>query len=72
MPIFTVRKQVDAYVSYYSEVEADTAEEAVDSAYGNSDEYEWEFGAVSEFDATRVTAVDGNFCEVGDYARGKA
>lgn len=70
MPIFTIRKQVDAYVSYYAEVVAGSAEEAVDLAYESGEGLNWERGGVSEFDAMRVTALDSEFQELADYARG--
>ncbi|RKQ96825.1 hypothetical protein [Maricaulis maris] len=70
MPSFTVRKQVDAYVSYYADVEADSAEEAVDLAYESGDTLSWEGGDVSEFDAVRVTALDSELQEISEYSRG--
>ncbi len=33
MPVFTILSRVDAYVDYVAEIEADSAEEAVDIAY---------------------------------------
>jgi len=70
MPMFTVRKQVDAYVSYYVDIEASSAEEAVDLAYENRAVLNWEGGDVSKFDAVRVTAVDSESQEVAEYSRG--
>lgn len=72
MPTFTIRKQVDAYVSYYSEVDADNAQEAVDHASESYDDIKWDYGGVSEFDAVRVTAIDNEYCEIDDYSRGDA
>ena len=72
MPIFKVLSRVDAYVDYVAEVEADTAEEAVDLAYDNDDgTVKWKEQGVTEFDGRHVVAIDEDWNEIGDYSRGK-
>ena len=71
MPIFTVLSRVDAYVDYITEVEADTAEEAVDLAYDGGPDVVWEPYGVMEFDARRVVALDDEGEEIDSTARGK-
>ena len=72
MPIFKVLSRVDAYVDYIAEVEADTAEEAVDIAYDNFDgAVKWEEQGVVEFDARHVVALGTDGEEIEGTARGK-
>lgn len=71
MPIFTVLSRVDAYVDYRTEVEADTAEEAVDMAYDGEPGVVWEQSGIVEFDARRVVALDDDGEEIESTARGK-
>lgn len=71
MPTFTVLSRVDAYVDYVAEVEADSAEEAVDLAYGGGPSIIWKELGVVEFDARHVVALDANGDEIEATARGK-
>lgn len=71
MPKFTVLSRVDAYVDYTAEVEADTAEEAVDLVYEGLVKVEWKHQGVVEFDALRMSAIDGDWNEIDGYTRGK-
>jgi hypothetical protein len=71
MPVFTVLSRVDAYVDYIAEVEADSAEDAVDIAYDGDPSVKWEERGVVEFDARRVVALDDNGEEIDSSARGK-
>jgi hypothetical protein len=71
MPVFTVLSRIDAYVDYVAEVEADTAEEAVDIAYEGFTPVKWEGRGVVEFDARRVVALDEEGEEIEATARGK-
>ena len=71
MPKFTILSRVDAYVDYTCEVEADSAEEAVDLVYYGSVEVEWEPAGTVEFDARRVSAIDENGDDIDGYTRGK-
>lgn len=72
MPIFTILSRVDAYVDYTCDVEADTAEEAVDRVYSGDVGVEWKHQGVIEFNAVRMSAIDENGDDIGDYRRGKA
>lgn len=71
MPVFTVPSRVDAYVDYVVEIEADTAEEAVDIAYDGGPGVVWSEQGVCEFDARHVVALDDDGEEVKSTARGK-
>lgn len=71
MPKFTVLSRVDAYVDYTAEVEADTAEEAVDLVYEGLVKVEWKHQGVVEFDALRMSAIDGEWNDIDGYTRGK-
>jgi len=71
MPKFKVLSQVDAYVNYITEVEAEDAEEAVDIAYEGNVELVWEEDGVMEFDARRVVALDDDGNEIEGYKRGE-
>jgi hypothetical protein len=71
MPRFTIISLVDAYVEYEAEVEADTAEEAVDLAYDGHPSVDWRQSGVLEFDARRVYAADEDGEPIDGYTRGK-
>lgn len=71
MPTFTVLSRVDAYVDYITDVEADTAEEAVDLAYDGGPDVVWEPYGVVEFDARRVVALDADGEEIESTVRGR-
>lgn len=71
MPVFTVLSRVDAYVDYLTEVEADTAQEAVDLVYDCDVDVVWEKSGVVEFDARHVVALDDDGEEIESTARGK-
>lgn len=71
MPTFTVLSRVDAYVDYTCEVEADSAEEAVDLAYDGDIKIDWKEGGVTEFDAVRMSAIDEDGNDIDGYTRGK-
>ncbi len=64
MAKFTVFKLVDAYVKYYAEVEADTAEEARDIAKDYTLETQWEAGDTIEFDDAKFGVEDEDGDEV--------
>ncbi len=57
MPKFTILSRVGAYVDYTCEVEADSAEEAVDLVYEGYVIADWKGQGVVEFDAIRLSAV---------------
>ena len=71
MPIFIVLTRIDAYVDYGAEVEAATADEAVDIAYEGGPSVKWQEHGVVQFDARRVVALDDNGEEMEETARGK-
>lgn len=71
MPVFSVLSRVDAYVVYVADVEADTAEEAVDLAYDGDPTVSWVKDQVIEFDARHVVALDDDGEEIESTARGK-
>ncbi len=71
MAKFTVLSRVDAYVDYTCEVEADSAEEAVDLVYSGDLNVTWENQGVTEFDAVRMSAIDEDGNDIDGYTRGK-
>jgi len=71
MPTFRVLSRVDAYVDYTCEVEADSAEEAVDLVYEGHFKVTWKSHGVTEFDAVRMSAIDHDGNDIDDYTRGK-
>ncbi|PZT96750.1 MAG: hypothetical protein DI624_12375 [Brevundimonas sp.] len=71
MPTFRILSRVDAYVDYTCEVEADSAEEAVDVVYEGHVKVTWENQGVTEFDAVRMSAIDEHGEDIDGYARGK-
>lgn len=71
MPRFTVQSRVDAYVDYTTEVEADSAEEAVDLVYEGLVPVTWTHHGVVEFDAVRMSAIDAEGEDIDGYSRGK-
>ncbi len=71
MPKFTIQSRVDAYVDYTTEVEAASAEEAVDLVYEGLVPVEWTNQGVVEFDAVRMSAVNEDGEDIDGYTRGK-
>ncbi|MFZ5669368.1 MAG: hypothetical protein ACOY4K_07725 [Pseudomonadota bacterium] len=71
MPVFRIFCRRDAYVDYLAEVEADSAEEAVDIAHDGFQPIAWEERGVVEFDARRVVALGDDGDEIEATARGK-
>jgi hypothetical protein len=71
MPVFTILSRVDAYVDYLAEVEADSAEDAVELACDADPAVKWEERGVVEFDARRVVALDDDGEEIESTTRGK-
>ncbi|MFO1237690.1 MAG: hypothetical protein U1F24_11875 [Alphaproteobacteria bacterium] len=70
MPKFTVLSRVDAYVDYTCEVEADSAEEAVDLAHDGDPSVKWTEQGVVEFDSRRLVALTADGEEDESYVRG--
>jgi hypothetical protein len=71
VPTFRILSRVDAYVDYTCEVEADSAEEAVDLVYEGHVKVAWENHGVTEFDAVRMSAIDEDWNDIDGYTRGK-
>jgi hypothetical protein len=71
MATFRIPSRVDAYIDGTCEVEADSAEEAVDLVYEGHVKVTWENQGVTEFDAVRMSAIDEGWNDVDDYRRGK-
>lgn len=71
MAAFKVLSRVDAYSDYVTEVEADSAEEAVDLVYDGEIDVVWEPLGVVEFNAVQMAALDEDGNEIGGYSRGK-
>jgi hypothetical protein len=70
MPKFKVLSRVDAFVDYVAEVDAESAEKAVETAYAGTSEIVWKRSAVVEFDAVHMVALDDNDLEIENTARG--
>lgn len=71
MPKFTVRRLVDAWVTYTAEIEADDASEAAELARENDGTLDWTEEDVLTFDDRRFITLDaaGNeitSTEIGD------
>ncbi len=64
MPKFTVRRRVDAYVDYRTEVEADDPKEAAELARENASNYSWEEEGPVEFDARGYVTLDARGEEI--------
>jgi hypothetical protein len=64
MPMFTVRRRVDAYVDYVAEVEADSASEAAELANDDESQFQWEEEGPCEFDARLFVTLDANGHEI--------
>ena len=57
MPTFYVLCQVDAYVTYEAEVEADDAHQAAELASDYPENYKWVGGDTQEFDARKYVTL---------------
>ena len=72
MPVFKVRRQVDAWVTSVAEVMADDAEQAAEVARDSEGDLNWEEEGPVEFDARQFVTLDGEGFEidgtqVGDF-----
>ena len=70
MPKFKVLSRKDAFVDYIAEIEAGSAEEAVQLAHAGTPEVVWKEEGVVEFDAVHMVALDGDGLEIESTARG--
>jgi len=66
MPIFRVRRRVDAYVDYVAEVEADSPQAAAALASDDESQFLWEEEGPCEFDARLFVALDQEGFEIED------
>ena len=64
MPIFTVRRRVDAYVDYVTQVRARTAKKAAELASEDEGVFVWQKDGVSIFDASLFIALDDDGMEL--------
>jgi hypothetical protein len=64
MPIFTVRRRVDAYVDYVTQVRARTAKKAAELASEDEGAFEWQKDGVCSFDARLFIALDDDGMEL--------
>jgi hypothetical protein len=70
MPKFTVLRRVDAYVDYVTEVEANTPQDAVETARESDGQFAWEEIGTQQFDARGFVALDEDGDEIDSTARG--
>ena len=61
MPKFIVERLVDAFVIYTIVVEAETAEDAYETAHNDTGDLDWQEGGVREFDTTDYEVFDEDF-----------
>ena len=66
MPIFQVRKRIDAYADYVADVRARTAKQAARLADENEELYDWEPAGTCEFDARIFITLDADGFEIED------
>jgi hypothetical protein len=64
MPVFEVKRRVDAYVDYYAKVEADSPSEAAQLACDDPADYVWEKDQTQEFDARLYITLDAEGLEI--------
>ncbi len=70
MPTFKVLKRVEAYVDYHIDVEAEDAKSAAEYATAEDDELDWQPSATTEFEESRIVALDAEGNEIDDTAFG--
>jgi len=70
MPKFKVLSRKDAFVDYLAEVEAESAEKAVELAFDEAPGIVWKEYGVVEFDAVHMVALDDKDFEIESTARG--
>jgi hypothetical protein len=72
MPLYTVRRRVDAYVCYVASIRARTARKAAEFASQDESAYSWQEEGTDEFDARLFITLDDEGheleeTEVGDF-----
>ena len=70
MPKFKVLSRKDAFIDYVAEVEAESAEKAVELAYEGASDIVWREDGVVEFDAVHMVALDDKGFEIESTALG--
>lgn len=70
MPTFKVLKRVEAYVDYHIDVEAEDAKSAAEYATAEDDELDWQAGETTEFEESRIVALDDAGNEIEETAFG--
>lgn len=70
MPTFKVLKRVEAYVDYHIDVEADDAKSAAEYATAEDEELDWQQSDTTEFEESRIVALDAEGKEIDDTAYG--
>ena len=66
MPLFQVRRRVDAYVDYVANVRAATPQDAASIACDDEGRFRWEEEGPCEFDARLFITLDENGDEIED------
>ncbi len=64
MPLFKVRRRVDAYVDYVAHVFADTPHDAAELASEIDGDLQWEEEGPCEFDARQFVTLDADGFEI--------
>jgi hypothetical protein len=64
MPVFIVRRRVDAFVDYVTNIEAATPDDAVWQARELESELSWKMEGPCEFDARQFLALDDDGTEI--------
>lgn len=70
MPTFKVLKRVEAYVDYHIDVEAEDAKSAAEYATAEDEELDWQQTDTTEFEESRIVALDAEGKEIEDSAFG--
>lgn len=70
MPTFKVLKRVEAYVDYHIDVEAEDAKSAAEYATAEDEELDWQQSDTTEFEESRIVALDTDGKEIEDTAFG--
>ncbi|MGI0134313.1 MAG: hypothetical protein ACREBW_05090 [Candidatus Micrarchaeaceae archaeon] len=68
--LFTVRRTVDAFVYYETEVEAESPKQAAIIAERDEDKFKWENCGTTEYDARRFETLDADGEPVEDTRQG--
>lgn len=66
MPVFKVRRRVDAYVDYVADVEADTPRAAAELASDDEGQISWAEEGPCEFDTRLFIALDRDGFEIAE------